>query len=248
MWWRTKRLITDNETNAKKNKVWRKISDEFNLKNSSCVRNTGQLKTLWENIKRTTRKDKAKTKKEIRLTTGRGGTNPFQGQVEIILGTTLSGIENPLDSDANLVLKKVLANEVEVSENESYQSEISNTKTSVVDQCFIGAENESGQSQMYQDNITREYECMTNVSDGLVNNKEHSPTWLQKRRPKYTDLQYKILEHKLELAKLLQKNAESEGKMKYKIQEEQLKQEKINTKILELKLKAAQYELLNKNN
>lgn len=61
---------TDNETNAKKNKVWRKISDEFNLKNSSCVRNTEQLKTLWENIKRTTRKDNAKTKKEIRLTTG----------------------------------------------------------------------------------------------------------------------------------------------------------------------------------
>ncbi|XP_011566387.3 chromatin assembly factor 1 subunit rlf2 [Plutella xylostella] len=259
---------TDGETNVKKNKVWSKLTDEFNSKSSCSVRNTRQLKKLWEKMKTNTRK-------------GRGGTNPFQGQVEIILGTTLSGIKDPLDSDVNLVLNNVLANE----ENESGQSEVSNTETSVVDQCFIGAENETGPSQMYQDDITREDECMTNVSDAScdVSRKKHSPTWLQRKRPN-TYLEYKILEHKLELAKIFKKNAESQGKMKYKIQEEQLKntesegkmkykiqeeqiknaesewkmkykiqeeqlkQEKINTEILKLKLKAAQNELLNKNN
>lgn len=74
----------------------------FNCVSSFYVRNTEQLKTCWDNIKRTTRKDKAATKKQIFLTGGGRPDvpppGPLQGQVEDLLGPTLDGLKNPYDS------------------------------------------------------------------------------------------------------------------------------------------------------
>lgn len=59
---------TDAVTTNLKNEGWRKLAEEFNSLSSFSVRNTDQLKTCWDNIKRNTRKDNARTKKEIILT------------------------------------------------------------------------------------------------------------------------------------------------------------------------------------
>lgn len=59
---------TDACTTAIKNEGWKKLTEEFNSTSSFCVRNIEQLKICWDNIKRTTRKDKATTKKQILLT------------------------------------------------------------------------------------------------------------------------------------------------------------------------------------
>lgn len=59
---------TDAVTTACKNKGWKQLTEEFNSISSFCVRNSDQLKTCWDNIKRTTRKEKANTRKETFLT------------------------------------------------------------------------------------------------------------------------------------------------------------------------------------
>ncbi|XP_047541824.1 uncharacterized protein LOC125074541 [Vanessa atalanta] len=98
---------TDAVTTAIKNEGWKKLAEEFNCLSSFYVRNVEQLKTCWDNIKRTTRKDKAATKKN-NLLTGGGRSDipppgPLQGQVEVLLGPTLDGLENPYDSDIQFI-------------------------------------------------------------------------------------------------------------------------------------------------
>ncbi|CAG4967965.1 unnamed protein product [Parnassius apollo] len=107
---------TDAVTIAHKNEGWKVLTEEFNSLSSFNVRNTDQLRTCWDNLKRTTRKDKAATKKEIFLTGG-GRPNhpppgPLQEQVEILLGPTLDGLANEFDSDGQFQESVTASNKV----------------------------------------------------------------------------------------------------------------------------------------
>ncbi|CAG4965236.1 unnamed protein product [Parnassius apollo] len=106
---------TDAVTIAHKNEGWKVLTEEFNSLSSFNVRNTDQLRTCWDNLKRTTRKDKAATK-EIFLTGG-GRPNhpppgPLQEQVEILLGPTLDGLANEFDSDGQFQESVTASNKV----------------------------------------------------------------------------------------------------------------------------------------
>ncbi|XP_063828327.1 uncharacterized protein LOC135077687 [Ostrinia nubilalis] len=251
---------TDAVTSANKNEGWRKLTEEFNSLSSFSVRNTEQLKTCWDNIKRTTRKDKARTKKELFLTGGGRPnlppTEPFLGQVEVLLGPTLSGLENPFDSDAQYSEQVLSENEIEVPQNElivipSIPLESDECSKVVQEIECTGPLEISEQREDECSNAVPECKDVkmwngwspaalkSKVSDPLVLKKKKSPSWLQRRRPK-ASIQDKLLQSKLELVEIMKKNNELDLKHKLLLHEEQLKQEKIRTAILELQLKKEQ--------
>ncbi|XP_050505177.1 uncharacterized protein LOC126883575 [Diabrotica virgifera virgifera] len=68
--------LTDGTSVKLKNEVWEVITEEFNATAQSGIRNAGQLRLLYDSIKKKARKDKANQKVEIYKTGG--GLNKFQ--------------------------------------------------------------------------------------------------------------------------------------------------------------------------
>ncbi|CAK1602660.1 unnamed protein product [Parnassius mnemosyne] len=256
---------TDAVTIAHKNEGWKVLTEEFNSLSSFNVRNTDQLRTCWDNLKRTTRKDKAATKKEIFLTGG-GKPNhpppgPFQEQVEILLGPTLDGLHNEFDSDgqfqedsvtpsnkvmevAEVLPTLVLLDAVPGCSTVIDQAGSSGLNSSLAESEGLNKEAIDGRSRWEvqdKDNIWHGWSpaaLKTKMSDALITKKKGSPTWLHRRRPR-ASMADNLLASKLELVEILKKNVEIEAEKKNLLLDEQLKQERLKTELLELQLSLA---------
>ncbi|XP_061376733.1 uncharacterized protein LOC116770675 isoform X2 [Danaus plexippus] len=235
---------TDAVTIAAKNQGWEKLTEEFNLLSSFCSRKVDQLKTCWDNLKRTTRKVKALVKRES-LLTGRPAINPpgpLQARIESLLGPSLDGLDNVLDSDSHSIEEndtmyvEVLA-ETETEEDKETEAGPSQAQK---------AEKENLQSDN-TDNSWRNWTpaaLKTKASSPLK--RKNNPisslspsSWLHRRRQR-TSLHEKVLQNKIGLLEILKQNAHREAELKTKLLEEQIKQELIKTKILTLELKKLQ--------
>ncbi|CAG9583214.1 unnamed protein product [Danaus chrysippus] len=96
----------DAVTIAAKKQAWEKLTEEFNTLSSYCIRTEDQLRTCWDNLRRTTRNEKALAKQESHLTRGNRNENPsdtLQAQIKSLLGSSLVEVDNVFDSDSHSI-------------------------------------------------------------------------------------------------------------------------------------------------
>ncbi|XP_046401052.1 uncharacterized protein LOC124167223 [Ischnura elegans] len=95
---------TDGVTTLVKNEEWRKIALRFNSQGVGPQRDEINLKSTWENLKKSARKVAADARVE-RIKTGGGPskkikTDPILDRVLGILGSSAGGLENRFDGDS----------------------------------------------------------------------------------------------------------------------------------------------------
>ncbi|XP_046976445.1 uncharacterized protein LOC124542549 [Vanessa cardui] len=185
---------------------------------------------------------------------------PLQGQVEVLLGPTLDGLENPYDSDVQFIdqgltgpktLKEMITkSDVIVTDsqiqtildvNAATSSQTSQDSTQEDKGCTLQTNEIKDDNILTEDNVEKNNwsswtpkVLKTKMSNILSANKENNPsTWLHRRRPK-TSLQDKVLQSKLELIETMKRRTQTDAALKELILQEQLKQEKLKTEKLQL--------------
>lgn len=95
---------TDGVTTQMKNEQWQTISISFNSQGNGPVRDATNLRNVWENLKKASRKASAEIKMEA-LKTG-GGTSkvitidPILERVIELIRPSVEGLKNPYDGDS----------------------------------------------------------------------------------------------------------------------------------------------------
>ncbi|XP_063219716.1 uncharacterized protein LOC134542092 isoform X2 [Bacillus rossius redtenbacheri] len=104
---------TDAVTQQNKLKQWQIIASSFNCVSGVHHRSADNLKSVWENLKKTTRKQYADEK--VQMVTGTGGgpptkctNDPILGRVYTLIKPVVKGHNNIFDSDSDAVMVNTL--------------------------------------------------------------------------------------------------------------------------------------------
>ncbi|XP_063219423.1 myb/SANT-like DNA-binding domain-containing protein 3 [Bacillus rossius redtenbacheri] len=120
---------TDGVSQQQKMKQWQILADTFNCMSGEHHRTAENLKAVWENLKKHTRKTSADQRVQVLTGTGGGPSktvskDPICERVQSLIKPTIDGAKNPFNSDSDAIILPFDASNRPTDEDDSIQLDV----------------------------------------------------------------------------------------------------------------------------